>query len=562
MKFHIIATTLLLICGISCKKQKTTIPKTSQEKIPVLSNKKKTPFVWEGANVYFLLTDRFHNGDTTNDIMLNRTKKTAKLRGFEGGDIKGITQKIEEGYFEKLGINAIWFTPVMEQIHDATDEGTGLTYGYHGYWTKDWTSIDPNFGTYKDLKTLIKTAHDKGIRILLDVVLNHTGPVTPKDSEWPKDWVRTTPNCIYKNYETAVSCTLVQNLPDIKSESNTEVALPDFLISKWKKEGRFEKEISELNTFFSETGLQKYPKNYIIKWLTDYVRELGVDGFRIDTVKHVEESVWSTLAEQAKKAFKEWKSKHPEEVLDDNDFYILGELYGYGISQKLHYDFGDKKVNYFHNGFDNLINFQFKYDAENMNLDSLFTTYNTTIKKDLGGKTIMNYIASHDDGSPYDRERKDPYTAATKLLLSPGVSQIYYGDEIARSLIIDSTTGDASLRSNMPWKSLQHEETKSILSHWQKLGSFRKNHPAIGAGNHTTISKTPLVFSRIYDKKGINDKVIIGLNLPKGEKRIKIDEIFEKETDLKDTYSGQIVKTDGKFAIFNTPDTILLIEKN
>jgi len=107
----------------------------------------QTPFVWQGANLYFLLTDRFNNGTTDNDVNFDRTKTTGKLRGFEGGDIKGITQKIKEGYFTKLGINAIWMTPITEQIHGSVDEGTGNTYGFHGYWAKDWTALDPNFGT-------------------------------------------------------------------------------------------------------------------------------------------------------------------------------------------------------------------------------------------------------------------------------------------------------------------------------------------------------------------------------------------------------------------------------
>ena len=110
----------------------------------------EAPFFWEAANLYFLLTDRFNNGDESNDMNFERTEETAKLRGFKGGDIKGITQKINEGYFTELGVNAIWLTPVVEQIHGGTDEGTGFTYGYHGYWTKDWTALDPNFGTSND----------------------------------------------------------------------------------------------------------------------------------------------------------------------------------------------------------------------------------------------------------------------------------------------------------------------------------------------------------------------------------------------------------------------------
>ncbi len=121
------------------------------------------------------MTDRFNNGNPDNDVNFNRTEKAAVLRGFEGGDIRGVIQKIDEGYFNKLGINAIWLTPIVEQIHGATDEGTGLTYAFHGYWTKDWTTSDPNFGTEEDLKELVEKAHQNGIRIVLDAVINHTG---------------------------------------------------------------------------------------------------------------------------------------------------------------------------------------------------------------------------------------------------------------------------------------------------------------------------------------------------------------------------------------------------
>ena len=106
------------------------------------------------------MIDRFKNGNPDNDHIIKRDKPTAKLRGFEGGDIRGVIQKLDEGYFDKLGITAIWMTPVVEQIHGSVDEGTGNTYGFHGYWTKDWTAIDPSFGTREDLKELVTKAHD------------------------------------------------------------------------------------------------------------------------------------------------------------------------------------------------------------------------------------------------------------------------------------------------------------------------------------------------------------------------------------------------------------------
>jgi alpha-amylase len=195
----LLATTLVFA---QAKKDSKVNSKTKTE---------KTPFVWEGANLYFLMTDRFNNGDKSNDLNYNRTKTPGKLRGFEGGDLRGIIQKLDEGYFTKLGINVIWFTPVVEQIHDGTDEGTGFSYGFHGYWTRDWTALDPNFGTKKDLAELVKKAHAKGIRIMLDGVINHTGPVTPEDTVWPEGWVRTEPKCQYSNFENTTACTIVAN---------------------------------------------------------------------------------------------------------------------------------------------------------------------------------------------------------------------------------------------------------------------------------------------------------------------------------------------------------------
>ncbi len=547
---------------LSCKNdpkatENTTVTPTPEtEKTAVIT---KPDFVWSAANTYFLLTDRFNNGNPDNDITLNRTKETGLLRGFEGGDIQGIINKIEDGYFSDLGINAIWFSPVQEQIHDSVDEGTGSTYGFHGYWTKDWTNIDPNFGTHEDLKKLVTTAHKHGIRILMDVVLNHTGPVTDTDKVWPESWVRTTPQCTYKDYETAVTCTLVKNLPDVKSESNETVELPQFLIDKWKKEGRLKQELAELDTFFETSGLVRAPKNYIIKWLTDYVRELGIDGFRVDTVKHVEEDVWKSLEEQCQIAFKTWKENNPEAVLDNNDFYFLGELYGYGIGGKRFYDFGDRKVDYFAHGFDNLINFQFKYDATK-GYEEIFSYYNDIIQKELGGKTVMNYVSSHDDGAPFDKLREKTFESGTKLLLTPGISQIYYGDETGRSLTIPGTEGDATLRSNMNWKDIATPETSALLEHWRKLGNFRKNHPAIGAGFHKKLSDTPYLFSRTYHKDDFLDQVLVGLDLTPGKKKIPVFGLFKEGEVIHDAYSGQKVKVVGNAIEIDSPFTIVLLE--
>nr|WP_299388946.1 alpha-amylase family glycosyl hydrolase [Allomuricauda sp.] len=521
--------------------------------------KKEVPFVWEGANIYFLLTDRFNVGNPNKGVQFGQSEETAVLRGFEGGDIQGITQKIEEGYFTDLGINAIWFTPIVEQVHGATDEGTGNTYAYHGYWAKDWTAIDPNFGTRKDLEKLVKAAHSKGIRILLDVVLNHTGPVTDMDPVWPEEWVRTGPKCEFTTYENTTACTLVDNLPDILTESDEAVELPDALLAKWKDEGRLSQELDELQLFFERTGYPRAPRFYIIKWLTDYINDFGVDGFRVDTVKHVNEESWSDLYREASYAFETWKKKHPDQVLDDNPFYMVGEVYNYGITGGREFDFGDKKVDFFNYGFKSLINFDLKTDAQK-DYETIFKKYSRLLNTKLKGKSVLNYLTSHDDGNPFDKERKNSIYAANVLLLTPGASQVYYGDETARSLVIEGTEGDATLRSFMNWEELDSlPNIQNIHKHWQKLGQFRSNHPAIGAGKHKRLAKSPYVFSRTYMDGDYKDKVVVGLNLPKGKKSLTVKGFFGDGTKLYDTYSEtEVTVAKGKVELDNDFDIALL----
>ena len=526
------------------------------------SSTPKTPFVWESANVYFMVTDRFNNGDKTNDQTYNRNKPTGKLRGFEGGDIRGIIQKLDEGYFTNLGINVIWMTPIVEQIHDGVDEGTGFTYGFHGYWTRDWTAMDPSFGTRKDLTELVQKAHALGIKIMLDAVINHTGPVTPEDSVYPNDWVRTSPKCTYQSYDTYINCTLVENLPDILTESNENVELPSSLTNKWKKEGRYDKEVASLDAFFKKTGYPRAPKYYIMKWLSDYITDFGIDGYRVDTVKHTTEDIWADFKKVCDRAFAEYKKNNPKKVMDNSPFFTVGEVYGYNISGKKFYDFGDKKVNYFENGFTGLINFDFRNEAK-MNYEELFSKYSNILQNDLKGNTVMNYVSSHDDGYPFDKKREKTFESGTKLLLAPGISQVYYGDESARSLDIEGTQGDATLRSNMNWDDISNKaETKEVLAHWQKLGLFRKNHPAVGAGVHTQISASPYLFSRTFIKGKYSDKVVVGLDLPVGEKSIPVGNIFPNGCKVKDAYSGKTATvTKGKVNL-NTDFGIVLLEKN
>jgi alpha-amylase len=490
---------------------------------------------WNSATVYFHLTDRFQNGNPANDHALGRAHDGALLRNFEGGDLAGVRRRIEEGYFDSLGVNVIWLTPFVEQIHAGVDEGTGKTYGYHGYWTRDWTAVDPALGTKDDLRAVVDAAHRHGIRVLMDAVINHTGPATPQDPRWPEEWVRTGPNCSYRDYTTTVDCNLVATLPDVRTDRDAPVELPPALLEKWASEGRREQEVAELDAFFRRTGYPRAPRYYVIKWLTDWVREFGFDGYRVDTAKHFEPAVSAELKREAETALADWRGTHPGEVRDSIPFYMVGEVYGWEPSQGRDFNFGDRSVDFFSNGYDGLINFGFKSDTGS--LGDLFTRYSATLHDGvLRGVTFLNYLSSHDDGSPYDVDRKDPLGAGTRLLLAPGTAQIYYGDELARPLRVTGAEGDANLRSFMNWGDLQRRA--EVLRHWRKLGQFRRDHPAVGAGVHRTLQVRPFIFSRSLETGGKLDRVLVAMDQGTSAKSISVFGMFPDGTRLVDAYSG------------------------
>lgn len=561
MKFSALYFFLLSICAAA------SVPAAE----PLQASKKTTavarpPFLWENATVYFLLTDRFNNANKANDFAYGRRADAAPLRGYLGGDLAGITAKIKQGYFKDLGVDVIWITPPVEQIHAGTDEGTGKSYAFHGYWARDFTQVDANLGTQADMLALVDTAHAHGIRVLLDVVMNHMGPVTDIDPVWPEAWVRTGPPCTFKDVETTVKCTLVKNLPDIRTDNNESVELPPPLVDKWKKEGRYQKQVKELDAFFARTGWPRAPRYYLMKWHADWVRKYGFDGFRADTVKHVEPGVWKELKQEASLAYEDWKKANPKKKLGDEKFFMTAEIYNYTISQGLETRMdGGSRVNFYDNGFDSLINFGFKSDA-NKNYEELFSSYSEKLNTEMKDHSVLNYISSHDDDHPFDVTRSRVFEAGTKLLLSPGAAQIYYGDETARELIVADAKGDAALRSLMNWDALAKNASRvgysiaEVRRHWSKLGLFRRAHVAVGAGEHLKLSDSPYTFKRSYEKNGISDSVIVALDLPtEKDHTIAVHGVFADGQKLKDYYSGKnAIVVDGKVS-FNGENSILLI---
>lgn len=528
------------------------------------------PFSWDNATVYFLMTDRFLNGDRQNDLSYGRETdihgnpvegyETKKGR-FQGGDLKGITMKLNEGYFSRLGVNALWITSPLEQIRGWYGGNGYRHFGYHGYYHLDFTEIDRNMGTEDELRELIDTAHSKGIRIIFDVVMNHAGyadfqsmyefdfgdpklgwmdyyygPTADKDISgssyraqmnltsasrwanwWGPDWLRANlPGynpCVENNDLTGC----LAGLPDFRTESKAVVGIPPFLSMKWGPD-RLAREQAELQAFFQRTGKPATVRNHLIKWLTDWVREYGVDGFRIDTAKHVEMDAWNDLKQEAVLALREWKQKNPHKKLDNLDFWMTGEVWGHGVNKSDYFTKG---------GFDSVINFTFNSVPKNMaTLDATYSSYAGNINSDPAFN-VLSYVSSHDT-SLYDRG--DLINAGTALLLAPGGVQIYYGDETARPL----EAPPSPLRTMMNWSSIN----PNLLEHWQKLGQFRNRHLAVGGGTHQKLADSPYVFSRVYSKNEISDRVVVAIGA-KGTVNIPVGTVFANQTVVRDFYTGQ-----------------------
>lgn len=597
------------------------------DKTPVADNSFTTSvnaddFSWDNASVYFLLTDRFNNGNTSNDHSYNRglekdgtvtTKMKSDAASFQGGDFVGITKKINEGYFNDLGVNALWISAPYEQIQGYSCAGNGKSsfphYSYHGYYAGDYSEIDQNFGTPEEFKTMVDTAHEKGLRVVLDIVMNHPGYNTMYDMNkfdygelkdgWETNYYSFAgDNNTYHSYITYQDANQAEylkdrwgnwwggswlraglsgypafgtgdlldsaggELPDFRTESEEEVEVPIFLQNKWKTEGTYDEKMADLNEWFTSTGNTKRVRNYLCYWLSSYVEEYGIDGFRCDTAKHVELDSWAALKDNCDKALKTWRANNPTKAGADwdEDFWMTGEVYGKGLS--------NEKDAYFTEGkFDSTINFAFSGGGGVSAVSTINETYgkyaeniNTTDKYN-----VLTYISSHDTKLCGRDKSTDSYSAekliyqGSALQLLPGGIQIFYGDETGRKYVKHSlsavnsiiTSGNHDVRSFMNWDSIDND----VLSHWQKVGTFRNNHISVGAGSHKTLTSTSgAAFERYYDKNGIKDKVVacIGADADK-DVTINVNTAdFPDGTLLKNTYDNTTAVVYGGKVTFNS----------
>ncbi len=519
-------------------------------------------FNWSSATVYFLITDRFVNGDTSNDQNYGRINDYGDERlnaaTFHGGDLKGILQKVKEGYFDSLGVDVVWMTDVYEQIH-GWQPGSGCVvndfphYGYHGYYPLDYTQMDKNYGTIEEMRQLVDALHSRGIRVMLGANPNDPGYPTLLDAvqydfaptdgmtaeeavahnpdwnyedwaqfqNWPKWWTNAwlrTPN---ENWDQKDKLTLtLYGLPDFKDEKTEVVALPTFLKEKWKKEGKDNDAWVNPSARHLREDKPWAPADYVIAWIASWVEEFGIDGFRCDIVEYVHGNRWQQLYDACNKALNSWRERHPDNPAADwtDPIYFTGDFDNAYI---------DYKPDYASYGFSSMVNFFFPKHGDLDAIVPVWQMYADSIAAYPGWHSF-NYL---NNSYHRDAELENMENCLTTLLLSPGVAQLFYGDETRRdvsgSAALQNVDSDQAFRSDMDWDNIDHD----LLNHSRKLGQIRRKHPVISTGRQVTID--PHTCARIDD----NDTLIIRVNpVPNGP--IKVAPFFS-EGIIVDLYTGQ-----------------------
>ena len=544
---------------------------------------KAADFDWRNATVYFVITDRFCNGDTANDVNYGRIvdygSEQLNAATFHGGDFKGMLNKAKEGYFTDLGIDVVWMTDVYEQIHGWMS-GSGPVndfphYGYHGYYPLDYTQIDKNYGTIEELRELVDTLHSQGIRVMLGANLNDPGYPTLLDAvqtgfadtglteeqaakhrrDWSYDnfyadrlnwtgwydrgWIRMPDENWDEN--NPLEATLF-GMPDFKDESESPVSIPDFLWRKWKREGK-------ANDRWVNPSARKYrkdrkwsPMQYLIAWISSWVEEFGIDGFRCDIVENVHIGRWKELNRACNEALAKWRASHPESPASKwtDNFYMTGDFDNASI---------DYKPEYASAGFSSMVNFFFPKHGD---LDNIVYTW----------QAYADSLGTHQDWHPFsylnnsyhrDADMSNMIDCGTSLLLTPGVAQVFYGDETGREMSdarfnVDS---DQAFRSDMDWEKINYP----LLRHFQRLGKIRRENPVIGAGRQRTINVHTCL------RYNANDSILIRL-MPNNGQSIDVAQYFRNGDILTELYTGQrAMVTDGKILFPKYENKIAIIKK-
>lgn len=456
-----------------------------QVEVTARTKKNAKDFDWDESVIYFMVTDRFFDGNESNNTASGAQtygKDNAGL--YHGGDFAGITQKLD--YLEDLGINTIWITPIVENIPgvkvtDTGKEDVPYNAAYHGYWASDFTKLNPTLGTEEEFQTLIDQAHSRGIRIMVDIVVNHAG------------------------YDTDFG-NMIRSGDDIVSGSDQKDSL------------------SNLPDFKTEDPAVSAQ---LVKWQTQWVKDFGIDYFRVDTVKHVENDTWAEL----KNALTEV----------DSDFKMIGEYAGGGYASNgntlgtgemdsdLDFDFNDQATNFVKGNISSVESF---LTSRNSVLNNTYMTGQFLGSHDEDGfkKKLL------DGGMAEDAATAASMVAASLQITAKGQPVIYYGEEIGQTGL-----------NNYPYQTNRYDFDWSIVSndnktyqHYKKMLSIRNAYTDVFArGDRKTILASDENGYDIVSRSYKGTKLYVGLNIKDVAQTVEIPVSENNGTVLKDLYSGK-----------------------
>ncbi len=466
--------------------------------IPVLNAGGITDADPQSNVIYFMMVDRFSNGDTTNDAPLNDPRVDYKA-DFHGGDIAGLRLRIKEGYFDSLGVNMLWISPIVqnpEVAYQEYPEPRRWFSGYHGYWPVSSTHVDHRFGTDQELIDMVREAHAHGIKIILDYVANHLHEEHPMIKAHP-EW-------------------------------KTELYLKDSVLNVrlW--------DTHRIGTWF-DTFMPSldYSKPEVVEFQSDsalyWIQHFGLDGFRQDATKHVPTEFWRRLTQKLKTQY----------MLPENkELYQIGETFG---SRELIGSYvgsglltGQFDFNYywtlkgvFSGGEKNLVRLPESMAASETAYGSHSLMGNIT-----GNHDMPRFIAYAGEAIGSNEDPKEAgWKRAVKLknmdgykrlqllqawlLMGPGVPVMYYGDEIGMV-----GAGDPDNRRDMIFSGLSPEEleTKAIVS---KLAHMRKRSMAVLYGSTEVYVQGNLVAMK---RQYISEPVWLVVNLGKTDGKFHFPE--------------------------------------
>lgn len=425
---------------------------------------------WQDESIYFIMVDRFNNGDSSNDFDVDLNDPKA----YQGGDLKGITKKLD--YIKDMGFTAIWLTPIFQNDPK----------GYHGYWINDFYKVDKHFGSLDDFKTLVKEAHKRDMKVILDFVVNHTGTQSPwLQDPSKKDWFHEKKDIADWNNQEEVENGQLFGLPDLAQEN-------------------------------PET------KQYLLDAAKWWIQETDIDGYRLDTVKHVPKWFWEEFAKEVKSVKK--------------DFFLMGEVW---------HDDPRYVADYAKTGIDSMIDYPFYNEASKVfsKTNTSYGTLEAVWKRNQflyeNPYLSTNFLDNHDNVR-FTRlavqNKMHPGTrlkmGLTYLYTAPGIPVVYYGTEIA----MDGGK-DPDNRRIMNFRA-----DKELIDYITKLGELRNKLPSLTRGD----------FEFLYEKDGMavikrkykNEIAVIAINNSEKSQEVELtNEQLPEGKELRGLLGDDLVRS-------------------